>query len=63
MNNIICIENFLANLLYKFRNLFKIFLHYNISIKSTKSHLNSLDVGFLDQQVNSLELITWDKKF
>lgn len=42
--------------------LFKIFLHYNISIKLTKSFLNYPDVGLLGQRVNSLGLTTSDKK-
>lgn len=47
INNIIYGRNFLADLLYKFRILFEIFLHYNISIKQTKLYLNYLDFGFL----------------
>lgn len=52
----------MENLFYKLRILFEIFLHYNISIKSTKSYLNYPDIGFLGQQVNFLGLITLDKK-
>ena len=42
--------------------LFEIFLHYNISIKPTKSFLNYPDVRFLGQRVNSFRLTTSDKK-
>lgn len=42
--------------------LFEIFLHYNISIKPTKSFLNYPDVRLLGQRVNSLGLTTSDKK-
>lgn len=42
--------------------LFEIFLHYNISIKPTKSFLNYPDVRLLGQRVNSLRLTTSDEK-
>ena len=42
--------------------LFDIFLHYNISIKLTKSFLNYPDVVLLGQGINSLGLTTFDKK-
>lgn len=42
--------------------LFDIFLHYNISIKLTKSFLNYPDTGLLGQRVNSLGLNISDEK-
>ena len=42
--------------------MFDIFLHYNISIKPTKSYLNYPNVGLLGQQVNSLDLTTSEEK-
>lgn len=62
IDNIICGESFLSNLLRKLRALFKIFLHYNISIKPTKSYLNHLNIGFVGQQVNFLGLTISNKK-
>ena len=62
INNIICGETSLKDLFHKLRILFEIFLHYNISIKPTKSYLNYPDVGLFGQQVNSLGLTTSDKK-
>ena len=62
IDNIICGGSSLDNLLCKFRILFEIFLHYNISIKSTKLYLNYPDVSLLGQRVNSLGLTTSDKK-
>ena len=50
------------DLLGKLRALFEIFLHYNISIKPTKSYLNYHNVGLLGQQVNSLGITTSDEK-
>ena len=42
--------------------LFKIFLHYNIFIKSTKSFFNYPDIELFRQKVNSLGLTTFDEK-
>ena len=49
INDIICGKSSLEDFLRKFRVLFEIFLHYNISIKPTKSYLNYFDVGFFGQ--------------
>lgn len=46
----------------KLRNLFDIFLKYNISIKSIKSFFNYPDVGLLGQQVNFLGLTILEEK-
>ncbi len=62
IDDIICGGTSLEDFLRKLRILFEIFLHYNISIKPTKSYLNYPDVGLLGQQVNSLGLITSDEK-
>lgn len=52
----------LPDLLYKLRILFEIFLHYNISIKPTKSYLNYVDVGLLGQRFDFLGLTTSSEK-
>lgn len=52
----------LPDFLNKLRILFDIFLHYNISIKPTKSYLNYLDIRLLGQYVNSLGLTISEKK-
>lgn len=62
IDDIICGGTSLKDLLHKLHILFEIFLHYNISIKLTKSYLNYPDVGLLGQRVNSLGLTTSDKK-
>lgn len=62
-NDIICRTKSFSDLLEKLRILFDIFLKYNISIKPTKSFLNSRNVRFLGQQVDFLGLITSEKKF
>lgn len=62
INDIIYAGSFLDNLLRKLRALFEIFLHYNISIKPIKLYYNYLDIGLLDQRVNSLGLTISDKK-
>ena len=62
IDNIIYDGSSLDNLLHKLRALFEIFLHYNISIKPTKSYFNYPNVGLLGQQVNSLGLIISDEK-
>ena len=62
IDNIICSRTSLDDLFCKLRILFEIFLHYNISIKPTKSYLNYPDVGLLGQQVNFLELTNSDEK-
>ena len=49
IDDIICGGSSLDNLLHKLRILFEIFLHYNISIKPTKSYLNYPNVGLLGQ--------------
>ena len=61
INDIICGGSSLDDLLHQLRILFEIFLHYNISIKPTKSYLNYPDIGLLGQQVNFLGLTTSDK--
>lgn len=50
IDNIVHGAKSLLNLFDKLRVLFEIFLHYNISIKSTKSFFNYLDIGFLDKE-------------
>lgn len=62
VDNIVCVTRSLPDLLDKLRVLFEIFLHYNISIKPTKSFLNYPDVGLLGQRVNSIELTISDEK-
>lgn len=62
INNIICDARSLPDLFNKLQILFEIFLHYNISIKPTKSYLNYPDIRLLGQQVNSLGLIISEKK-
>ena len=62
IDNIIYGAKSLPDLLDKLRILFDIFLHYNISIKPTKSYLNYPDVGLLGQRVNSLGLTTSEEK-
>lgn len=49
IDDIICNGSSLDNLLRKFRALFEIFLHYNISIKPTQLYLNYPDIGLLSQ--------------
>lgn len=49
IDDIICGEISLDNFLHKLHALFEIFLHYNISIKPTKSYLNYPNVGLLGQ--------------
>lgn len=34
-----------------------IFIHYNILIKLIKTHINYLNISFLDQKINFLSLI------
>lgn len=51
-----------SDLFKKLCILFKIFFKYNISIKPTKFFLNYSTIGLLGQQVNSLGLITSEKK-
>lgn len=62
VDDIICDVRSLPDLLNKLQILFNIFLHYNISIKPTKSYLNYPDIGFLGQQVYSLSLTTSKEK-
>ena len=62
VDDIVCDAKSLHDLLDKLRVLFEIFLHYNISIKPTKSFLNYPDVRLLGQRVNSLGLNTSDEK-
>ena len=52
----------LPNLFSKLRELFDIFLRYNISIKPTKFFLNYPDVMLLGQKVNFLGLTTSNEK-
>lgn len=47
IGNIICRAKFWPNILKKLRIFFDTFLKYNISIKSTKSFLNYLDIRLL----------------
>lgn len=62
VDDIVCGAKSLLDLLDKLRMLFEIFLHYNISIKPTKSFLNYPDLKLLGQRVNSLGLTTSDEK-
>lgn len=62
IDDIICGGTSLEDLFHKLCILFEIFLHYNISIKPTKSYLNYPDVGLLGQRINSLGLTTSDEK-
>lgn len=62
IDDIIYGRSSMNNLLRKLCALFEIFLHYNISIKSTKLYLNYPNIGFLSQQVNFWGLTTSDKK-
>ena len=62
IDDIVCSAKLLPDLLDKLQILFEIFLHYNISIKPTKSFLNYPDVRLLGQRVNSLGLTTSDEK-
>lgn len=62
VDNIICSAKSLPDLLDKLQILFNSFLHYNISIKPTKSYLNYLDIGIPGQRVNSLSLTTSEEK-
>lgn len=57
-----CKEKSLPDLFAKFHSLFHVFLHYNILIQPRKSYLNYPDVVWLDQQVNSLGLLTSKRK-
>lgn len=59
IDDIVCREKFLADLLVKLHDLFEIFLRYNIWIQPTKFYLNYPDVALLDHCVNSLELSTF----
>lgn len=47
IKDIVCGRSSLLDLFYKLHILFEIFLHYNISIKPTKSYLNYPNIGFL----------------
>ena len=62
VDDIICGDMSLSNLLKKLRIPFKIFLQYNISIKPTKSFLNYPNIRLLGQRVNSLGLNTSKEK-
>ncbi len=62
IDDIVCGAKLLPNLLEKLRNLFEIFLKYNISISPIKSYFNYPNVALLGQRVNSLGLITSEQK-
>ena len=62
IDDIIYSGSSLKDFLRKLRILFEIFLHYNISIKLTKSYLNYPIIGFFGQQVNFLGLTILDDK-
>lgn len=52
----------MVDLLMKLRQLFEIFIIYNISIKPIKTYLNYPNISLLGQRVNSLSLTMVEEK-
>ena len=62
VNDIICDLISLIEYLFYLRQLFILFIKFNVFINLKKTFLRFLNVNLLDQKINSLNLITFEEK-